>query len=42
MRGDSSIQGQQLKVTSKNLGDLADTVDEIVRDIHGDNDDVYA
>ena len=42
MRGESSIQGQQLKVTSTNLGDLANTVDEIVRDIHGDTDDIYA
>ncbi len=42
MRGESSIQGQQLKVTSTNLGDLANTVDEIVRDINGDTDDIYA
>ena len=42
MKGESSIQGQQLKVTSTNLGDLANTVDEIVRDINGDTDDIYA
>ena len=42
MRGDASIQGQQLKVTSKNLGDLAETVDDILRDINGDNEDLYA
>ena len=42
MRGEAKIQGQQVKVTSKHLGDLADTVDEIVRDINGDVDDTYA
>eukprot|EP00505_MAST-04D_sp_SCG-Rhode-Island_P003625 Stramenopile-MAST_4_protein_3625 len=42
MRGDASIQGQQLKVTSKNLGDLAETVDDILRDINGDSEDLYA
>ena len=41
MRGEAKIQGQQVKVTSKHLGDLADTVDEIVRDINGDVDDTY-
>ena len=42
MRGEAKIQGQQVKVTSKHLGDLAETVDEIVRDINGDVDDTYA
>ena len=42
MRGEAKIRGQQVKVTSKHLGDLADTVDEIVRDINGDVDDTYA
>ena len=42
IRGEAKIQGQQVKVTSKHLGDLADTVDEIVRDINGDVDDTYA
>ena len=42
MRGESKIQGQQVKVTSKHLGDLAETVDEIVRDINGDVDETYA
>ena len=42
MRGEAKIQGQQVKVTSKHLGDLADTVDQIVRDINGDVDDTYA
>ena len=42
MRVEAKIQGQQVKVTSKHLGDLADTVDEIVRDINGDVDDTYA
>ena len=29
MRGEAKIQGQQVKVTSKHLGDLAETVDEL-------------